>query len=194
MEPQPEQNLRFFTTPAFGVILGLALAGIILLLTTTPQPQPIQILATPTPVPMQTYITGEVVSPGVYELPQDSRVADLLNLAGGFTQNANETAINLAAYIHDGQSIVIPSKKDSANQANEASSGSLSTNTIQPININYCTQGELENLPGIGEKIAKQIIIYRESNGDFLTIEAIMDVPGIGEGIFESIKQLITVK
>ena len=63
-----------------------------------------------------------------------------------------------------------------------------------PLNINYCSQDELESLPGIGPQKASAIIEYRTQNGDFATIEDIMTVPGIGETIFSTIEHLITVK
>lgn len=140
------------------------------------------------------YVTGQVHTPGVYNLGQDARIYEAIELAGGFTRKACKISMNLAERVVDGQHIHVLSNEEYANINNnetaiidEASSDSL-------ININTANKEELMQLPGIGEAKANAIITFRENSGDFNTIEEIMQVPGIKEGAFAKIKLLIKVK
>jgi len=136
---------------------------------------------------IKVYITGEVVSPGVYEVDPDCRVVDVLEIAGGATQEADLERINLAAKIKDAEKIVVPNIADHPSTENTAS------DETPLININTASLQELKTLPGIGDVIASNIIAYREKNGDFASIEEIKNVTRIGEKIFAQIMELITV-
>ena len=161
-------------------------------------------------------IKGEVVSPGIYELDSNSRVIDVINKAGGLTENANTEVINLSKKIIDEMVIIIYSNAqvedfsktkeienkviDSCNQADENSlhndaciskDNSISSST--KVSINTGTLEELMNIPGVGESKAKSIIEYRTSNGNFKTIEDIKNVSGIGDSLFAKIKDYITI-
>jgi len=176
----------------FGVLCGFLATGLFTLATSPPRGEPIQLLPPPTPVPLQVYVTGAVVSPGLHSLPPGSRVQDAITAAGGVLAEANVTALNLAAYIEDGERIYVPL----------ASSPEGRTQSIDPftpaegdlVNINSASQAELETLPGIGPITAQNIIAYREANGGFASIEAILDVPGIGPKTFEEIQYLISIE
>lgn len=151
------------------------------------------------------HITGQVKNAGVVELQKGARVIDAVNKAGGFTEQADTEEVNLAYELSDGIQIYIPEKSEVNNDSEReyitTSSGNNvvmeekimkdSNNTL--ININEATQTELETLPGIGPSIALKIISYREQEGEFLTIEDIKNVSGIGENKFENIKELICV-
>jgi competence protein ComEA len=191
---KPEKTLKNNLLQYLLVFLfGIGLSGLILLLNKRPMPEMIQILPTPSKIPITIHITGEVNLPGVYKLADTARLQDLIELAGGFTENANESAINLASPVHDGQQIVVPSLTPQPPESPEESAVSKNLITY-PININFCTLEELISLPGIGEAKANAIIQYREENGGFKVIEDILEVSGIGEATFESIKDKITVK
>ena len=161
-------------------------------------------------------IKGEVVSPGIYELDSNSRVIDVINKAGGLTENANTEVINLSKKIIDEMVIIIYSNAqvedfsktkeienkviDSCNQIDENSlhndaciskDNSISSST--KVSINTGTLEELMNIPGVGESKAKSIIEYRTSNGSFKTIEDIKNVSGIGDSLFAKIKDYITI-
>lgn len=140
----------------------------------------------------QVYVAGAVEQPGVYALPPGSRVQDAINLAGGFLPSANVEAINLAAFLKDGEQIYIPEigEMSLTLEARSPEVGSLFT---RQIDINTATQAELESLPEIGPVTAAEIIAYREQHGAFNSIEEIQNVPGIGAKTFEKIKDLITV-
>jgi len=132
-------------------------------------------------------IKGEVNNPGVYKILDDTRLFELIEMAGGFTNEANDLAINRSILLEDQDVIIIPSMNDmDATSGSQNTSGSL-------ININTASSSELERLPNIGPATAQAIINYRDNTSSFLSIEDIMNVPGIGESTFEAIKDLITV-
>jgi len=153
------------------------------------------------------HITGEVKNWGVVELEKGARVIDAVNIAGGFTDEADIDKVNLAYVLTDAIKIYIPSKNvdeesvttsskyittDSGdNIVTEEENMKKSNNSI--ININNATQTELETLPGIGPSIALKIISYREENGNFSSIEDIKNVSGIGDNKFNNIKEFICI-
>lgn len=148
------------------------------------------------------HITGEIKYPGVYEMEAGDRVFQLVEKAGGVTENADISSINLSKKLIDGEKITIFAKKTSVVTENLSSSGNLynssfstnsSTNSSNLININTASQKELEELPGIGPTLSQRIIEYREKNGYFQAIEDIKKVSGIGDKKFEAIKDLITI-
>lgn len=160
-------------------------------------------------------IKGEVNSPGIYSMKASSRVIDVIEKAGGLTENADTTVINLSKKIKDEMVIIIYSKEqvknfeetkkkeeelqnkcicpDENSIKNDACIYENNTTTSGKININTATKEELMTLPGIGESKAKDIIAYRQTNGAFQTIEAIKNVSGIGDNLFAQIKENITV-
>jgi len=134
------------------------------------------------------YVSGAVGQPGVYSLPTNSRIKDAIEVAGGLLPEANSSGINLAALLKDGQRINIPIL-GGTQDPDETSAATLN----HLVNINTATLAELENLPNIGPVLAQAIITFRDENGPFETIEEIQKVPKIGQAIFETIKDLITV-
>lgn len=148
------------------------------------------------------HVTGEVKKPGVVRVKEGSRVEDIVKAAGGLTENADISNINLAYVVEDGTKIRIPSTDDEKQEEYITQSigegiimqeeSNSSSNTI--ININLANETELEELPGIGASIARRIIEYRNKNGKFKSIEDIKNVTGIGDSKFEKIKSLIRVK
>lgn len=133
------------------------------------------------------YVCGNVVSPGVYEIASGMRVADAIELAGGVLEEADETVLNLADYVTDGQRIYVPNKEEAAagNYEQDADGGL--------VNINTAGINELTTLPGIGQSRAESIISYRENNGKFQSIEDIMNISGIKQAAFSKIKDYICV-
>ena len=158
---------------------------------------------------MAIHVTGEVKNPGVVKVKQGSRIEDIIEAAGGLTENADITNVNLAFEVEDGMKIRIPSNDEgNENEGNiieqyitqDSGKGVIvsedksSENLSLVININTANETELEQLPGIGASIAGRIIDYRNKNGKFKAIEDIKNVTGIGETKFEKIKDLIKVK
>ena len=150
------------------------------------------------------HVIGEVNNPGVVTLPEGSRIIDAINKAGGKTEEADLSKINLAFIVEDGTQIYIPRINENLNEINLISDGAgigviindsnLEENELEvKVNINTANKEKLETLPGIGETTAQKIIDYREANGKFKTIEDIKNVSGIGEAKYESLKDKITV-
>lgn len=135
------------------------------------------------------YICGAVANPGVYRVPEGTRIYEAVELAGGYVEGADISAVNLADKIADGQKVYIPAEgEEPAVNVDTASSGMASK-----ININTASESELTSLPGIGESRAKDIVNYRTKNGFFNSIEDIKNVTGIKEAAFEKIKDYIRV-
>jgi len=136
------------------------------------------------------YITGCVNNPDVYEVPNNSRIIDVLELAGGSSEEADLESINLAEYVSDAEHIIVPSIKDKIDKTeNIVQNSSVETK----ININTSSKDELMKLSGIGEVMSSDIIDYRTKNGEFKSIEDIKNVSGIGDKTFEKIKDDICV-
>lgn len=136
-------------------------------------------------------LAGEVKNPGMYTLTEEDRIADAVKAAGGFTDNADSDAVNLAQKLEDEQYIYIPSKNGpKSDYSDKQASASVFTGII---NINTASSEELQKLPGIGSAIAKRIIEYRTNADGFKSTSEIMNVKGIGDSIYEKIRNNITV-
>ena len=161
-------------------------------------------------------IKGMVINPGVYEIEKSSRVIDIINLAGGLIEGADTDSINLSKIVSDEDVIIIYSNNDynkikeeyekkidychsddndscveDVVSINNKDDNANNGNSI--ININEASIDELTTLPSIGEAKAKKIIEYRQINGEFNSIEEIKNISGIGDNIFEKIKDYIKV-
>lgn len=139
-------------------------------------------------------IKGEVNVPNVYWVSEDSIIGDLIDKAGGLTENADITNVNRADKLKNHQLVYIPNKNSDENtNENVNILGNNKDNlSSQLININTANESELDSLPGIGPARAKDIISYREENGGFKSIEEIKNIKGIGESSFEKLKDKIT--
>lgn len=143
------------------------------------------------------YVCGAVHSPGVYELEAGARVYEALERAGGVSETAAPGAVNQARVLCDGEQIYIPTAEE-WKPGQEAYAGGGQTaepgrDTSGRVNINTATAEELKTLTGIGDTRAQSILAYREENGPFRSIEDLMNVEGIKEGIFSKIKDSIIV-
>ena len=133
---------------------------------------------------LYVHVCGAVGKEGVYALSEGDRIIHAVEAAGGFAEDADREAVNLAEPVADGMRIRIPSLTESEGQ------GAAQDTRI---NINTASETELCTLTGIGPSRAADIVRYREQNGAFLSIEEIMNVPGIKDGLFQKIRDLITV-
>lgn len=167
------------------ILSGLLIAGAILLLNSKDPGIPIKIIPAPTPLPIKVYLSGDIENPGVYLLPVNSRMEDLINLSG--IKIYPDSDINLASKLYDGQHIQILSN-DAVIRTN-----TISFTNSEKININEAGIEELMLLPGIGETKAKEIVLYRETYGYFDTIDDILNVPGIGEATFNQLRDKIAI-
>jgi competence protein ComEA len=185
----------------FAVLFGLFSGGILFLSTRSPRGEPVELAPPPTQAPVVVFVTGAVHNPGLYSLPPGSRRQHAIHAAGGLLPEANETSLNLADLLKDGERIYVALKNPHLINP-EVSTNLDSEFTFSPvgqsgnpqlININTAGQSELELLPGIGPALAGRIIQYRLENGYFGEIEEVLKVSGIGEKKFEQIQDLITV-
>lgn len=149
------------------------------------------------------HITGAVKKPGIVKIKEGGRIEDAIEQAGGLTEDADISKVNLAYILDDGLKINIPSILEESNEEEiivEDSGESIiednntQVNNQEFININKATQTDLENLPGIGPSLAMKIIEYRDTNGNFTDISELKNVNGIGESKFNTIKDFIRIK
>ncbi len=140
------------------------------------------------------HVSGEVEKPGVYRFNREMRVQDALERAVPLAR-ADVQSLNLAASLKDGQKIVVPVKQEAVQSLAAAEPQKPATpNKPAKININRAGVGELESLPGLGPAMSRRIISYRESKGLFTSEEDLKNVQGIGDKMYEQIKDYITVK
>ena len=150
------------------------------------------------------HITGAIKTPGIVKLEEGSRIEDAINKAGGLTEDADISKVNLAYILEDGIKIKIPSSTDIGDSQDENILSSDSGEGIveenkessqsSSLNINKATEKDFQNLPGIGPSLASKIIAYRDENGKFSNIEEIKNVNGIGNSKYENIKEYIYIK
>ena len=156
---------------------------------------------------MYVDVKGAVYFPGVYEVTSDMRLIDAIKLAGGFSEKANQNPVNLSLKLTDQMVIFISEVgAEEANEAVKEPSAAVLEETVitipkeseentnsTKVNINLADAIELQQLSGIGEKKAEQIVLYRQENGSFQSIEDLKNVSGIGEKTFEALKASVTV-
>lgn len=155
-------------------------------------------------------IKGQVKNNGVYKILFGARVIDAIKVAGGLLPDADTSLINLSMKLKDEMAIVIFSKKEvesfnktkeefndkviECEKVNDACIEKLDDKSDQKLlNINNASINDFMSLPGIGETKAKSIIEYRSSHGLFKNLEELKEVNGIGESIFEKIKEYLTI-
>ncbi|WP_373892867.1 helix-hairpin-helix domain-containing protein [Virgibacillus sp. CBA3643] len=132
-------------------------------------------------------IKGAVTKPGVYEMESESRVNDVIQTAGGFTEDADQTQVNLAQKVQDEMILIIPKEGE------ETSGGDNGGSESEKVKINHATQAEMESLNGIGPSKAETIIQYREEHGLFQTEEDLLEISGIGEKTLENFRDDIQI-
>lgn len=140
------------------------------------------------PASLFVHVSGAVVIPGLYVLDEGARVVDVVAAAGGFAPGADQDAVNLARAVGDGEQLVVP-------LIGEASSG---TDAAAPpgdgrVNLNTADAVLLDTLPRIGPAMAQRIIEWRDANGRFTSVDDLLAVPGIGDKMLESLRDLVTV-
>lgn len=156
-------------------------------------------------------VKGEVQKPGVYELTKDNTVIEAINKAGGLTSQSDTSNINLSKKLEDEMVIIVYSKEEIENMNEEVEcppcndacvtkedekallEETKEQEVIGKVNINEADMNILQTLNGIGEVKAKAIIDYRDKNGPFKQIEDLKKVSGIGDSVYEKIKDNITV-
>ncbi len=206
-----------------GIVLFLAAGALTMLMTPSdsPAPAPQQstnlIAQTPQPAPAPAaeprkvrepatwyvYVTGEVVNPGVYSLPENSRMFQAVNAAGGFTPKADGVLLNLAEFLADEAHVHVPAKSERKNtqtlpqnapQIVRVPGVAASSRTNSGlVDINHADLQELQRIKGVGPAIAQRIIEYRNAHGSFSRVEDLLNVRGIGNAKLTQIRSQVTI-
>lgn len=151
------------------------------------------------PETLYVHVCGAVNAPGVYELRTDARIYEALEAAGGMTEDAAADWINQAEALSDGERIYVPTQEEAEESAQSVSgrwadpNGNAGGSVSDKININTAAKEELMTLSGIGASKAESILKYRQEHGNFQNIEDLKKIEGIKDGVFNKIKDDITV-
>ena len=153
------------------------------------------------------YVCGEVAEPGVYVLEPGDRIYEAVEMAGGMTADAGTCAVNLAESVYDGLMVYIPDSEEAAGMTGSMTSadssvrngeGTSGGTAASPedgrLNLNTASLAELMTLSGIGQTKAQAVVNYRDAHGGFSSVEEIMNVDGIKEGLYNRIRDQIKVK
>ena len=144
-------------------------------------------------------VKGAVVKPGVYEAQSGDRVIDIIQLAGGLQENADQNQINFAMKVEDEMVLYLPvigeeEKHNNGGTTPNFGSFAATSSDNGKVNLNTATESELQTLTGIGPSKAAAIIEYRDTNGPFKEIEQLKEISGIGDKTFEKLKEEISVR
>ena len=153
---------------------------------------------------LYVHVVGEVTVPGVYELEANSRVLAAIEAAGGATEAAVLSALNLARPLSDGEQVLVPNAGNAASLAaasatdtSGAVGGGSNTGASETgnglVNLNTADLAALETLPRVGPALAQRILDWREANGSFQSADQLLGVSGIGSKTFEQLQNLVTV-
>lgn len=147
--------------------------------------------AAATPVSrLYVHVSGAVRTPGLYMLPAGSRVVDAIAAAGGFADDADRDAVNLARPLDDGEQLPVPREGEAPPTAGAPGPAAPADTRVD---LNTADATVLETLPRIGPALAERIIAWRDDNGGFTSVEDLLAVPGIGDKMLESLRDLVTV-
>jgi competence protein ComEA len=145
-------------------------------------------------IPIVVDVRGEVVNPGVYELPPEARLQDAVEAAGGLTDEADRSTVNLARRLRDGEMVIVAVIPEVGTPVvvSEAPPPTMAALDEGLINLNTASQKELELLPEIGEVTAQRIIDYREANGPFRSVDDLIHIKGISTQKIDKLRNLVT--
>jgi competence protein ComEA len=193
-----------------GVLFGLLAAGGILLISQPERGVPIVLSPPPTPtntaspkpsatpVPIQVLIKGQITHPGIYMIDRETRLIDLIELAGGLTEQADIDRVNDVFMLRDGDYFYIPTTGETIPETARNAPGNNPLDNPAyfdyPLDINTASQEAFESLPGIGPAKAADIIAFREQNGNFTAIDDLLSVPGIGPTTLDSIRDYLIIE
>lgn len=174
-----------------GVVIALVLviAAFIWIDRSTPLTVTVNTLA---PRDMRVFVSGAVATLGVVTVPEGARLVDVVQAAGGFTDDTDYTSLNLAGRVGDGENVFVPSSAVASGSVSPVSSVRVPGSGTK-LNLNTATIEELDTLPGIGDVLAGRIVEYREANGPFGTVDDLVLVDGISARMVEGLKPLVTI-
>ncbi|HTN81395.1 MAG TPA: helix-hairpin-helix domain-containing protein [Acidimicrobiales bacterium] len=132
---------------------------------------------------------GAVLSPGVYRMPGNARVVDVIDAAGGLAPSADPDRLALAAKVTDGERVYVPK----VGEPLPAASATGAATPAGPLDLNTASETELDALPGVGPATAAAIVSYREHHGAFTSVDQLLEVRGIGPAKLDQIAPLVRV-
>lgn len=150
------------------------------------------------------HVHGQVASPGLFELPEGSRVVDVVAAAGGFTADADQAAVNLARVLVDGEQLRVPAVGEVVDGASadggpgggagSGGGGAAGTAGVDGVvDLNLADDAALQTLPGVGPATAAAILAWRDENGRFRSVDDLLGVPGIGPKTLEKLRDRVRV-
>ncbi|QDZ16666.1 competence protein ComEA [Humibacter ginsenosidimutans] len=154
------------------------------------------VTATPTVAAvLYVHVLGAVTHPGLYTLPTGSRVVDAVGAAGGMTHDADQSGVNLARQLSDGEQLIVPHVGETVTSPVGSANGAAGAGGIAggKVNLNTATETELETLPRVGPAMAAKILDWRTQNGRFTSVEDLMNISGVGQKTFDALKDQVTV-
>jgi competence protein ComEA len=143
--------------------------------------------------PIFVHVLGAVAKPGLYELRDGARVMDAVAAAGGYTAAADQSLLNLARMVDDGEQLYAPAVGEVPPAPVQGSAAAPADSSSNSVDINTADSAGLETLPGIGPETAKKIIAYRDEHGPFTSIDQLLEVPGIGEKTLDGLRDSAVV-
>ncbi len=189
--PEITLDRRRIVAASIALLLVLALGGRLLLRPGRASvPPPVRVAAPAHAAPASrlfVHVVGAVRRPGLYRLPEGSRVADAVTRAGGATRKAQLELVNLAARIADGEQVVVP-RRGAAAAVGGAGGAAATTG---PVHLNTATLEQLDTLPGVGPVTAQKILDYRQKHGAFGSVDELDAIPGIGPARLEQVRDLV---
>jgi competence protein ComEA len=189
--PEITLDRRRVIVAAIVLFVVLALAGRMFLRSGRPAvPPPVRVAVSTQSKSASTlfvHVVGAVHRPGLYRVPEGSRVADALRRAGGATRRAQLELVNLAALVADGQQVVVPRRGSAAAAPPGAGTGM----PAGPVHLNTATLEQLDALPGVGPVTAQKILDYRQEHGAFRSVEELDVIPGIGPARLEQLRESV---
>jgi competence protein ComEA len=202
------ERLRGYLTV---MLLNLTALGLIVWQLRDPRAGAVRLVPPPSPTPaptatavrLQIYVSGAVATPGVVSLPEGARVQEAVAAAGGFSAEADQAAVNLAAPLADGQQVHVPAPGEGSGAlagitgppaGAGAVSGPAGAGAGGRVDINRAAAADLEALPGIGPALAARIVAHRDANGPFGGPEDLLAVSGIGEKTLARFQDQIAVR
>ena len=178
-------TITLLAVVAFGVYVFSSGTGQDNTITLEKSPDSVQASTEVQSLKIYVHVAGSVKSPGIYQLDSGTRVYDAVLAAGGFTSKANQSSVNMARALTDGEQLVV-SSQSGGSTFEVAPSSSL-------ISLNQASASQLEELPGVGPALAGRMIDWRTANGGFKAKEDLLNVAGIGDKLFASFRDLVTL-
>lgn len=140
--------------------------------------------------PLLVHVLGAVRAPGLYQLDEGARLVDAVAAAGGLADDADPAAVNLARRVADGEQVVVPRVGEAPAPPAPGEAASVDGSLSAPVSLGTASSEQLQTLPRIGPALAARIIAWRDAGGRFRSVDDLLEVPGIGQGTVDGLREL----